>query len=177
VGEKHVRGLGGIDHGPAADGEEAVRARILRPFAAARRRLGVGVLRHLVEDSRDLDPAVGKPLRDPVDEPGAADHLVGDHERPPRPLLGELEPGALDQVTACDHPGRSGELVEGLEARHLTLNHSGRVLRSRSLARITPDQPVASQSGLRPSARRPYISPVILLARSRVRRGRESAGT
>ena len=74
------------------------------------------VLRDLVEHTRDLEPAVGDARLDPLDQPGAADHLVGDDEDPARALLLELEPGGAEQVAASDDPGRGGVLVEVLEA-------------------------------------------------------------
>ena len=69
-------------------------------FAASAHRIddrGVGVLRHLVEDAGDLEPAVLEAGLDPLDQARAADHLVGDHQRSPGALLGELEAGAPDQ--------------------------------------------------------------------------------
>src|SRR5919109_344509 len=74
-----------------------------------------GVLRHAVVDARPLEAAVLDARLDPLDQARAADHLVGDDEHPPRPLLLELEAGRAEQVAARDDPGGAGVLVEVLE--------------------------------------------------------------
>ena len=92
---------------------------LLRLLAHAAHHRGVGVLRDVVEDADDLEPAVGEPRLDLLDQTRAADHLVGDHQHPLGALLGELEAGAPDQLASGDHPGRCGELVEVLEGQAL----------------------------------------------------------
>jgi hypothetical protein len=82
--------------------------------------VGRGVLRHVVEDSRHLEAAVGHAGLDLVDQPRAANDLVGDDEDARGALLHELEAGTLEQPAPGDHPGLVHVLVEVLEARHLT---------------------------------------------------------
>ena len=74
---------------------------------------------HLVEHAGHLEAAVAHALLHPLDEAGAADHLVGDDEHALRALLLELEAGRAEQVAPGDHPGGREVLVEVLEARHL----------------------------------------------------------
>ena len=82
MGEEHVGHLGGVHHRAAADGEERVGARLLGRLGAARR------------PRRWTSPAAPRRTRrpprgrrpssaglDPLDQAGAADHLVGDDER------------------------------------------------------------------------------------------------
>jgi len=69
--------------------------------------LGVGILRDLVEDPGRLHPAVGKSRLGSLDEPGLADHLVGDDERASGALLRELETRRADQVKPGDDPRRA----------------------------------------------------------------------
>ena len=82
----------------------------------------VGVLGHLVEDRCQLKPAVAiTPSATRSTSPVARITRVGDQQDAARALLGELEAGGPEQVAPGDHPGRRGELVEVLEARHLAV--------------------------------------------------------
>ena len=115
--EQRVGDLRGVHDRSAAHGEERVGAggpSLLR--AACDRRRG-RVLRHVVKHPGDLQSAVLDAGRDPVHEPGAADHLVGDHEDALRALLHELEADAVEEVAARDDARAAGVLGEVLEAR------------------------------------------------------------
>ena len=90
---------------PPPTREEAVRARLLGRRGAGRDDVGVRVLGDLVEDARHLEAAIGDPRLDPLDQPGGADHLVGDHERPLGALLGELEARRRRSGPARRSPG------------------------------------------------------------------------
>jgi hypothetical protein len=120
VREDRVGDLRGVHDRPAPDGEEGVRARLLRCGRAFLHDVRRRVLRHAVEDPGDLEAAVLDTGLHLVDQAGAADDLVGDDEDAVRALLHELEAGALDQAAARDDPGVVDVLVEVLEARHLT---------------------------------------------------------
>ncbi len=130
VREEHVGDLRAVHHRAAAEREEGVGAALAGELRDLRDDGAVGVLRHGVEDRGDLEAAVGQAVGDAVDETGGADHGVGDEQHPPRALLGELEAGGGEQVAPGDHPGRGGELVEVLEARHLAV--VGRLAQGRS---------------------------------------------
>src|SRR5919112_5404622 len=116
VGEDRVGHLRGVHHRAAADGQERVGAGLLGGSGAALDHVGRRVLRHLVEDPGHLQAAVGHAVLDALDQPGAANHLVGDHEDPPSALLLKLEAGRAEQVAPGDDPSRGGVLVEVLEA-------------------------------------------------------------
>ncbi len=117
VGEQHVGRLGRVHHGAAAHGEEGVGARLPGRLGAGGHHVGGRVLRHRVEHAGAFQPPVLEARHHPLDQAGGADDLVGDHERPARSLLRELEARALDQAAPRDHPRGRGELVEVLEAR------------------------------------------------------------
>jgi hypothetical protein len=116
VREHGVGHLRGVHHRAAADGEEGVGAGLPRGRRTFVAHVGRGVLRDLVVDAHDLEATVRHACLHAVHEAGAADHLVGDHEHPPRALLLELESRRAQEVTAGDHPGGRGVLVEVLES-------------------------------------------------------------